>query len=760
MDRSKLAEDGGGTAQMVAGSYRCGPVVVDAAAQVLTRDGVVCSVEPKAFAVLLVLLRHAGELVTHEQLLDAVWGHRHVTPGVLTRAIAQLRAALGDDSHAPRYIQTRHALGYRFVGELEPPVGQTETPERERATDPITDPAVEPVMAFDAEPATTAPDRPVGARDRPAAATQAVLPRAADPLPTLPAAAGPRRTGLRRLHRVVAALALTLALSLTALVWSNREALPTHQPDTASIAVLPFTSLSSERDDGYFAEGLSVEMQSALSGVPGLKVAARSSAAAAAGRNGDVKAIGRLLGVATVLDANVRREGRRMRIDARLSDTGTGFILWSQSYDRDSGDVFAVQSEIANEVVRALQAVLPRDGDSALQRLGRRLMPTRDIDAYEAYLKGLQQLQVERGDTQLREAVGSFRQALAIDAGFARAQAGICRAEIKRFEYARDAPAYERAQAACLQASRMDPALREVSLALGEIHRVRGESVQAVTQYRRALEDVALRPAAYIGLARTMAALDRGDLALKYFERAQQLRPGDATAYREIGYYRYLQGDTDAAIEAFRKATLLLPQDADLWASLGGLYLNTGKIEPAAAALERSLAIDPGAGALSNFGTLRYEQRRYSAAAELYRRAAELDPGDFRFWGNLADALAATPATAKQAREPYRHAAQMAVDYVAVKHDDAQALALLAWYQANLGQTEIAVQRLRQAEALPGDSGDVAFFNAQTLALLGDADGARRRLTQARADGVTDRRIQASPVLRRLSVGAAEVRAG
>lgn len=99
--------------------YRFGPFVVDTGAYTLTRDGEPQALEPKAFAVLLHLLRHAGELVRHDDLLDAVWGHRHVTPGVLTRAIAQLRHVLEDDSHRPQYIQTQHGLGYRFIGELK-----------------------------------------------------------------------------------------------------------------------------------------------------------------------------------------------------------------------------------------------------------------------------------------------------------------------------------------------------------------------------------------------------------------------------------------------------------------------------------------------------------------------------------------------------------------------------------------------------------------------------------------------------------------
>src|SRR5688572_356019 len=106
-----------GSARNGGEEYRFGPFVVDSSAYTLTRDGDPQALEPKAFAVLLHLLRHAGELVRHDELLDAVWGHRHVTPGVLTRAVAQLRHVLEDDPHRPQYIQTQHGLGYRFIGE-------------------------------------------------------------------------------------------------------------------------------------------------------------------------------------------------------------------------------------------------------------------------------------------------------------------------------------------------------------------------------------------------------------------------------------------------------------------------------------------------------------------------------------------------------------------------------------------------------------------------------------------------------------------
>ena len=332
----------------------------------------------------------------------------------------------------------------------------------------------------------------------------------------------------------------------------------------ASIAVLPFTSLSENKSDGYFADGLTVEMHDALAGVPGLKVIAAPQSGGV--KQGDAKSLGAQLGVATLLDASVRREGPRVRINARLTDTRTGFTLWTQSYDRETSDVFGLQSEIANEVVQSLLGVLPGDG----QALARRLAPTRNIAAYDAYLKGRQQLLEHAGDADPDSAINYFRGALAIDPGFARAQAGICRAEIRRFETARDATAFDRAQSACKRASDMDPSLREVSLALGDLHRTHGEYDLAIKHYAHALKDPALRADANIGMALMASAQGHNTVAMDYFERARKLRPRDPLVYRERGYHLYTSGDLAGAIDSYRIATALQPDDYRTWSSLGG----------------------------------------------------------------------------------------------------------------------------------------------------------------------------------------------
>ena len=766
------------------GWYRCGDVVVDVAAHVLLRDGAVQPVEPKAFAVLLLLLQHAGQLVERDVLLDAVWGHRHVTPGVLTRVIAQLRHALGDDPHQPTFIQTLHGLGYRFIGDLlpEPDGAEAEVPPRDRRSSdedrrralaaatlagtqppepqaglPADGPAsrTEPAQP---EPGSIAPAEAIGELALPVQPgdehgwqppglpvdAEPSSPGAADPAQPLPAAER-AIANLSRSMQLFAIAAVIVAVGFATVLWGDRDVAPA-RPLDASVAVMPFTSLSTDRQDSYFAEGLSVELHDALAGVKGLKIAARESAVAMRHRDLDVKQLGKTLGVATVLDASVRRDGNRVRISARLSDTGTGFTLWADTFDREMSDVFTLQSEIANEVVQALLGVLPSDQGA----LARRLSPTRNLGAYDAYLKGRLQLAQPISAASLDRAIAFFSQALAADSGFARAQAGICRAEIRRFESARDAPAFARAQQACQRAATMDPGLREVSLALGEMYRVRGEPKTAIEHYTRAMDDNALRPDAYIGLGRAQSADGNHALALEYFKRALALRPGDGRVYRELGYHYYLRGDVPRAIDSFRTAAALQPDDGRLWSSLGGLYLVSGDNVRANDAFMRSLAIGETYEALSNLGTLNYMTGEYAEAAALFQRAARHEPDDHRTWGNLGDALAEIPARAGDAQTSYRRAAGLLDRYVAVNARDAHALAALSWYRANLGEDNAARVLLARAEAIPDETGEVALYAALTLAQLGDRQGARQRVLRARDAGIPQTRIDALPVLRGL----------
>lgn len=671
--------------------YRFDDVVVDLVARTVTRAGDPQTLEPKAFAVLALLLARPGELVGREELLDAVWGHRHVTPGVLTRVIAQLRVALGDEAQRPRYIQTRHALGYCFIGTLEP----------------------------QATPAGAMPEPA-----EPADATAAV--GEAPPRGFSPAAF---------------TLAMTvLLLGALAFAWWESNAPTSVRTREASIAVRPFSTLSGREEDRYFAEGLAAEMHDALAGVRGLRVAAWTREAGDA----DAVELGRRLDVAAVLDASVQRDGERVRIRARLTDASNGFTLWARQYDRELADVFATQGEIAREVATALVGALPDAGE----QLRRRLAPTDNVAAFDAYLRGLYAL-LDRSDPEsAQRSLGFFRNALARDARFSQAQAGVCRAELWRFEHLRDASAFDSAGLACLLAERMDPRNGTVRLALGDLHRVQGDAAQAERHYRALLEDPAHGAAGHVGLAKLAADAGQTRRAFDLFARALALRPNDARVHAEIGYRHYLAGDLPRAIAALRRATELAPASPDHWSTYGALLLTAGRTVEATAALERAYALEASEAVLNNLATLKYQAGDYAGAARLYRQAAEANPSSFRLLGHLGDALRADPATASEAVAAYRQAAGVAARYLERKPDDALALAALGWYRANLGDAAAARRLAEQAEASGREPVEVAYYNAMTFAVLGDLAAARRRVEAARAGGIGEVRLDRNTVLR------------
>jgi serine/threonine-protein kinase len=193
-------------------------------------------------------------------------------------------------------------------------------------------------------------------------------------------------------------------------------AAPETRAEAKSIAVLPFTNMSGSADDEYFSDGISEEIINALAQLPGLKVAARTSAFSFKGKNEDLRVVGEKLGVGTVLEGSVRRSGNRLRITAQLINVSDGYHLWSEKYDRELIDVFAVQDELASAIAGKLKLTL--SGGTTLVKA-----PTQSLEAYELYLKG-RVLLGQRG-ASLRQAIECFEKAVELDPGYAPAKGGL-----------------------------------------------------------------------------------------------------------------------------------------------------------------------------------------------------------------------------------------------------------------------------------------------------------------------------------------------
>ncbi|MEN1959598.1 winged helix-turn-helix domain-containing protein [Luteimonas sp. MJ246] len=684
--------------------YRFGDVEVDTAAHSVMRGGRPLALEPKAYAVLLALLEHPGHAIERDELLDRVWGHRHVTPGVLNRVVGQLRKALGDDAEHPRYIQALHAVGYRFmcVPEIS---AHVDAPEISGAAEAV-------------GPDTGAPSA---------------------------GGDGSSRSGRSWRWRagVAVLLVLVLVLAVVAAGWWRSGTETTSAPVGSAIAVRPFSMLGEGEADAWFAEGLAVEMHDALASVPGLNVAALMGSGDSR-RDHDVRELGRELGVDAILDASIRREGDRVSINASLSDTRSGYVLWSRAYEHSMSEVFATQGAIAGEVVESMLGAMPAERES----LRRRLAQTHSVAAFDAYLRGLHLSRAPVDRERSSGAAEAFRAALAEDAGFGRAQAALCTTETRRFEYWNDTDAHERARTACARVAALDPVPPEGALALGNLHRVDGEFDLALAQFAPAADDPATAALAEVGIAKVQAA--RGDraAAAAHFHKALALAPDDARIWTEAGLQAYRDGHLAEALRQYRKALELAPDNAGNWNTYGFLQLLSGNAGGAASAFERSIAIRPSADVFANFGTLRMRTGKHAAAVALYRRALELDPDDYTNWGNLGDALAASAAPRHEVAATYGEAERRVRRYLGVNPGDGYALAALGWYCANLDKRVEALEMVRLAGAAKrGDAAEIALYQAQTLARLGERAASLEAVARARKAGMDDARIRATTAL-------------
>ena len=292
--------------------YRFGDYCLDSVARRLTRaDGAIIALKSRAFDTLLYLVEHHDELIDKDRLIGAVWPRAIVTENNLNQAIAAVRRALGDTPEDHRFIVTVPGRGFRFVAEVD-------------------------IAA--AYPAT------------------------------VPAPPARRPSPVRGPAPVILVIGMVLAVLIYAALRSAPNSVAPARAGTAataetpSLAVLPFLDLSPERDQGYFADGLAEELLDILDRVPNLRLIGRTSSFAFRDTNADLRTIQRTLGVTHVLQGSVRRHGDRVRVTVALLGARNASQLWSESYERDVKDVFAIESDIALHVANALVTrLLPED---------------------------------------------------------------------------------------------------------------------------------------------------------------------------------------------------------------------------------------------------------------------------------------------------------------------------------------------------------------------------------------------------------------
>jgi TolB-like protein/tetratricopeptide (TPR) repeat protein len=379
------------------------------------------------------------------------------------------------------------------------------------------------------------------------------------------------------------------------------------------VAVLPLLNISQDASDDFFADGMTEEIIAGVSRLKHLRVIARTSVMRYKGTRRSIGEIGRELGVGHVVEGSVRKAGDRIRIFVQLVDTVDEVPRWSQEYDRELRDVFAIQSDIAERIAAALQEHV----------LGEPVRPTaRTTDSPEAYVNYLRgrQFWSRRTEPDLLKSIEYFEAALQIDAGYARALSGVADsyASLALLEFMAPHAACPKAREAADRALALDADLAEAHTSLGLIKfQYDWDWQEAESAFGRA---IAINPSyapAHHFLADYLKAMGRFDEALSEIEKAQELDPLSQAISTGVGHVLYLSGQYDRAIEQYRKAVDLDPDFMMTHVWFGRPYLEKGMFDEAIAELQTAVT-------LSGASTLALAMLGHGLAAA-GRRAEALD---------------------------------------------------------------------------------------------------------------------------------------
>jgi TolB-like protein/Flp pilus assembly protein TadD len=417
--------------------------------------------------------------------------------------------------------------------------------------------------------------------------------------------------------------------------------------------------MSGDPSQEYFSDGLTEELLNSLSRIDGLQVAARTSSFSFQGEHPDIATVAHKLNVASVLEGSVRRSGHTVRVTAQLDSAVTGYHLWSQSYDRDLGDVLQLQTEIATAVATALKVTLLADVGEKIELGG-----TRNPEAFDAYLRASKAWEEEQNGRDIQAAISDFTDAIREDPDFALAYA---RRSLALARFARNyadkrtrGDYLNKAQADARKAIALAPDLADGHLALARFLAQSLEFIPANQEYERAL---ALAPGnarvlgTYYGVNAVL--MGRTEAGLAATRRALVLDPLNYYAYFSHGYALGIAGRYRDAVAALRDAKTLNPNDGYINAQLGFDYYYLGDYQSALAACQ--LANEGDKGNKNICLAYVYDKIGRRADAEAILAKMRADCGDecavgyayiYLEWGDVARALDWLE-TAMRLRDPY-----------------------------------------------------------------------------------------------------------
>jgi TolB-like protein/DNA-binding winged helix-turn-helix (wHTH) protein/Tfp pilus assembly protein PilF len=558
--------------------YEVDDLTIDLAPRRVRRAGTVIPLKALSFDLLVTLVRAAPNLVSFDELSERVWPGLVITPETIVQRVKLLRDALADDPRAPRYIEGVRGRGYRLVAEVRPRM------ERQGSSESIAPPSLKETKEEEgaighAGIATT------GA----SAATQPAPPRFAKWIPL----------------RIGAALIVLAGLAAFWAITHNRGASKpaertssaTTSPAMHSLAVLPLENLSGDKDQEYFADGMTDALTTDLAQIGSLKVISRTSAMHFKGSKETLPQIGRDLQVDAVVEGTVARDERRVRITAKLIDASSDQHLWARTYERDLKDVLSLQDEIARDITEQIRVKLtPKERSLLIQ------VHATDPEAYEAYLRGRYWWNKRGADVW--QGLDYFQKAIAKDPSYALAYVGVADSFFILGSNGNISPkeAFSKGKEAAIKAVELDPSLAKAHASLAVIEFFHDRDWQeAENEFKQALALNLNDATAHQWYSSYLTAMGRFDDAVKEIGRARELDPFSSPVNWWLGRSLYYARRYDDALRQFQRNVEMFPEQFEFYNNMADVYEHQKMFAEAFAARQQALSMqqDPTVPALA-----------------------------------------------------------------------------------------------------------------------------------------------------------------
>jgi TolB-like protein/DNA-binding winged helix-turn-helix (wHTH) protein/Tfp pilus assembly protein PilF len=618
--------------------YQVDDLIIDLAPRWVRRAETVIPLKALSFDLLVALVRAAPNLVSFDQLSERVWPGLVVTPETIVQRVKLLRSALGDDAHAPRYIEGVRGRGYRMVAEVRP---LTEGHGASESIGRLKDKKEEEIPS--AHTSVAAPG-----------AVAVSFPSAAPPTSRTAASALGPRGWIGGALIILAVLAASWAI--TRYRGASKPAERTSvvvSPVIHSLVVLPLENLSGDKEQEYFADGMTDALTTDLAQIGSLRVISRTSAMHFKGSKETLPQIGRDLQVDAVVEGTVARGENRVRVTAQLVEASSDHHLWARTYERDLKNVLALQDEIAQDITEQIRVKLtPKERSLLIQ------VHAVDPEAYDAYLRGRYWFSLGTREGAWK-ALDYFQKAIAKDPKYALAYANLAASFLSLGnkpltsggDYSGGLPFKEttpKAREAVVKALALDPSLAEAHTPLAYIKFcIDWDWSGAEAEYKQA---TALNPnnaSAHHYYSEYLVVMRRLDEAMKESERAQDLDPLSWGNTWWLGQVLYHARRYDDALRQDRRGLEMHPDNALLYDAMADVYEQKKMFAEAFAARQQALSLN--------------KDPNVTALAEAYKRSG------YRSY------LLKEAQVLKQANAPY------AAHIYALLNDEARAMTALEW---------------------------------------------------------------------------------